>query len=360
MRLNAQAFGPGFPSTGLVIEIEATETGLRLQTAEADDGAPGWNVIALQKSGWDGAQLRMEWKGAAGLYSLSCTDAAVAKSLRGLAAGKTPVSKSGNGGATRALSLGLIGVMVLLPVLLIGAVLWQHQRIVGWAVSMISVEQEAKLGEIVFSQQKASLKLIDGPAQDMVREIGARLTVGSAYKYQFYVAEDKSVNAFAMPGGYIVMHTGLLLLADTAEEVAGVLAHEVQHVELRHSLRGMAQSLGLVAAVSILVGDLGGLSTLGGELLKLSFSRDHETQADREGLKALVAAGIAPEGMRDFFGKMAKMSGPDLGFLSTHPASSERMAGIDRMIAALPEAARKVPALTYDYAGIKASPGPRR
>ena len=70
----------------------------------------------------------------------------------------------------------------------------------------------------------------------MVNEIGAKLTQGSVYRYQFHVAVDKSVNAYAMPGGYIVVHTGLLALADNADEVAGVLAHEVSHVEKRHKI----------------------------------------------------------------------------------------------------------------------------
>jgi predicted Zn-dependent protease len=360
LRSTAQVFGPGFLSTGTQTGFDISDFGIRVETRELGDGAPRWNAIELTKSGWDGRQLRLEWKGGAGTYSLMTGDAGAIAAIRKFAAGKAQVQASGADKTTRGWSIALIAITVVLPLLLIGGIVSQHDRIAAWAVGLISVEQEAKLGEIIFSQHKRSLKLIEGESLSMVKDIGGKLTVNSKHKFQFFVTDDKSVNAFAMPGGFVVVHTGLLLQAATPEEVAGVLAHEVQHVEQRHSLRRIAQSLGLSAAVSILFGDLSGLASLGGDLLQLKFSRDHETEADREGLKVLVAAKINPAGMRDFFGKLAEQSKLDMGFLSTHPASAERMADIDRLIKALPEAAQKAPPLSYDYAAIKASIGPRK
>ena len=364
MRLKAQVFGPGFPSAGALLEFEADDKGIRLATADINDGAPRWSAIELRKSGWDGKQLRLEWKGRAGLYSLLPAEANAGEVLRKLSAGRAQAVATRPDVATRAWVHTLLWGSLVLPLLLIGVVAWQHERIAAWAVGQISVEQEAKLGELLFAQHKLQLKLVEGPAQEMVREIGGRLTSGARHKYRFFVAEDRSVNAFAMPGGYVVMHTGLMQLAETPEEVAGVLAHEVQHVEQRHSLRGMAQSLGLYAALTLLAGDLSGIASLGSDLLKLKFSRDHETEADREGLKTLVAAKINPTGMRDFFGRMAAQSKLDLGILSTHPASSERMADLDQRIKELPEDAKAAPslaaALGIDYAAIKASLGPRK
>ena len=364
MRAKAQIFGPGFPSTGASVEFEATDAGLRLQTQDLNDGSPRWSAIELSKTGWDGTQLRLEWKGSAGAYSLMSGDAQLAAAILILAAGKSELRTARPDSATRAWSTALIWISVVLPLLVLGGIVWQHQRIAAWAVEQISVEQETKLGEIIFSQHKAGLKLVEGESLTMVREIGEKLTKDSLYKFQFFVTEDKSVNAFAMPGGFVVMHTGLLQLAATPEEVAGVLAHEVQHVEQRHSLRSIAQSLGLklglTAALSLLIGDMSGLASLGGDLLQLKFSRDHETEADREGLRVLVAAKINPAGMRDFFGKMAAQSKLDLGFLSTHPSSDERMADIDRLIKALPIDARQAPPLPYDYAAIKASLAQRK
>lgn len=358
-RLTGQAFGPGFATTGAKIEFDASDYGIRLVTAEFDDGNPPWTEVALHRTGWDGAQVRLEWQGKAGRYALMLPDAAVVAAVHALLPARAPkggatLKAARTDGATRAWSHAMIWLLFVLPVLAVLALIWQHDRIAGWAVAQIPIEQERKLGQFVFAQQKAKLKLVEGKPAEMVREIGAKLTRGSLYKYEFHVADDKVVNTYAMPGGFVVMHSGLLALASSAEEVAGVLAHEVMHVEKRHSLKGMAKSLGIAASISLVFGDLGGLASLGGDLIGLKFSRDHETEADREGLKALVAAGLGPQGMATFFRKMAAQEKLDLGFLSTHPPSEERFAEIDAALKALPEAARNVPALPYDYQAVRA------
>ncbi len=357
-RLSGQAFGPGFAGAGSKTEFEISDYGMRVVTPDDFDGAPPWTDITLTRGGWDGSQLSLAWSGRAGRYTIGLTDktainavAALAKTAKGAAA----VTRARGDGATRAWIHALVWTTFVLPLLALVAVIWQHDRVAAWAVSHIPPEQERKLGEMVFAQQKAKLKLVEGKPLEMVREIGAKLSKGSPYKYEFYVADDKVVNAYAMPGGFVVMHSGLLNLASSAEEVAGVLAHEVMHVEKRHSLKAMAKSLGLAATVSLVFGDLGGLASLGGDLVGLKFSRDHELEADTEGLKALVGAGLAPQGMAAFFRKMAAQEKLDLGFLSTHPGSEERFTAIDAAIKALPEAARNAPPLPVDYATIKAA-----
>jgi predicted Zn-dependent protease len=242
-----------------------------------------------------------------------------------------------------------------LPLLLLGLLLATHERIAGWVVDLVSVEQEHSLGAQLFAQHKASLKLLQGPPQQMVVEIGKRLTQGSAYRYEFYVAEDKSVNAYAMPGGFIVVHSGLLALAASADEIAGVLAHEVAHVERRHSLRSMAKSVGLYATVAIFLGDFGRLAGAAADLLNLKFSRDNERDADSTGLSLLVKAGLEPAPMAAFFRKMAAESVAIPAFLSTHPASEERFVDLDRAVKALPETARAAAPLAIDYAAVKAA-----
>ena len=110
-----------------------------------------------------------------------------------------------------------------------------------------------------------------------------------------------------------------------------------------------------MVTVSMVFGDLGGLVSLGQDLIGLKFSRQHESEADAEGLKALVAAGIAAAGMRDFFRKMGEKESLNLGWLSSHPASEDRFAALDRALQALPAAALQAAPLAYDYAAIKAA-----
>jgi predicted Zn-dependent protease len=224
-------------------------------------------------------------------------------------------------------------LFLLLPVLLILAFIWQADRIARAAASRVSIEQEAGLGEQAFASMKGSLKLVDsGPAHDVVQTLGTRLTQDSQYTYRFHVANDAAINAFAVPGGIVVVNTGLINATRRPEELAGVLAHEVQHIEQRHSLQAMIKDLGLRGLWMMLTGDLG--SGLAGraalELTSLSFSRDAEAEADAKGFDELVEAGIDPSGMGDFFTTMSKQEGslapPPL--MSTHPASGDREAAM--------------------------------
>lgn len=251
--------------------------------------------------------------------------------------------------------LSALGAFLLLPLILLGVLFWQSHNIAGWAAGHISIETEKQLGELAFKQATAGLKLrqsgLDAAA---IKEIGQRLTVGSKYTYQWYVAEDASINAFAVPGGYVVVNTGLIKAADSAEEVAGVLAHEVQHIERRHTLKNLLHSLGFRALSAMVLGDFSG--ALGDAAIKLSelkFGRDLESEADKLGLNALKKAGIAPQGMVSFFGKLSKqensMAPPEL--LSSHPASESRMQTLQRMVQE--QGPWPSTPLPYDWASIK-------
>ena len=360
-RLSGQIWGPGFLAAGSQVEFEASDYGMRLVTAEEFDGSPPWHDIAARKGGFNDRHLMLEWQGRAGRYTLAVSDPASIEAARKhlqATTGRTAVKGGRQMGAdarTRAWSHGALWVTWVLPVMLLAGMLREHERIAGWAVSLAPVEQERKLGAMVFTQAKAKLRLVEGPGANLVRELGARLTRGSPFTYEFDLAEDASVNAFAMPGGFVVVHTGLLALADNAEQVAGVLAHEIQHVEQRHSLKAMVKSLGLATSVSMVFGDLGGLASAGSDLLGLKFSREHEAQADRDGLKALVAAGISPAGMRDFFRKLGEKEALSPGWLSSHPASEDRFTALDAAIKALPPATATFKPLDYDYAALKAT-----
>ncbi|MFZ1809909.1 MAG: M48 family metallopeptidase [Candidatus Nitrotoga sp.] len=355
------AWGPGFQSTGSPVEVSISGHGLRLATQDEHDGMPAWSKISVRKGGFNDSQVMVEWHGRAGSYTLTVSDipsiAALKAQLKTATQNNENLKSTGARRGDRATFIWshvfIWGIFVL-PILVLATVLWEHERLTAWAISHVTVKQERKLGEKIFALTKQQLTLIEGPGANMVRELGARLTQGSAYQYEFYVANDASVNAFAMPGGFVVMNTGLLALADNAEQVAGVLAHEIQHVEKRHTLNGMVQSAGLMATISLVFGDLNGAAALGSDLIRLKFSRQHEADADAEGLKALVVSGISPTGMRDFFQKMSEKETLDLGWFSSHPASNDRFTSLDAAIKALLPAAVVVKPLPYDYAAIKA------
>jgi predicted Zn-dependent protease len=162
-----------------------------------------------------------------------------------------------------------------------------------------------------------------------VESIGAVVAphFNSPFQFRFRVVDDPSVNAFALPGGFVTVNMGLLQSAESGEEVAAVIGHELAHVVQRHGTRRVLRQLGGMAALSIVFGgtDLEVPATLLGGLANTAYDRDQETEADELGQEALIAAGVSPIGMVHFFERMAKdaaLAPPQ--FLSTHPDPGNR------------------------------------
>lgn len=151
------------------------------------------------------------------------------------------------------------------------------------------------------------------------------------FKFNFTIIEDPTLNAYALPGGSIVIHSGLILEADHVNEVAGVLAHEISHVTRRHHVRGMVDKLGLFMLIRAFLGDatfIAEISAYGAALETLKYSRDYELEADESGWNLMLKANLDPTGMIDFFHKLEHEHGDMPGvasFMSTHPATGDRI-----------------------------------
>jgi Zn-dependent protease with chaperone function len=341
LEVKVHLFAPGLNAGGVAARAHFSGSALWLEYGDSRESVPV-ERLTVRHGGFDGRQWLLEWPVAGGTASATLPPGPDTERLLAEApvALKGQIDHHGRRGRARErrfrIGLGLIGALVLLPFVLLGLFWFNADRIAGWAADQVSLEQEQQLGDLAFAQMRPSLKRVEtGPAPDMIKAIGGRLTQGSRYRYQWFVADSPEVNAFAMPGGYVVVYTGLIETADSAEEVAGVLAHEVQHVELRHSLKNMIYGLGWRAVLALAVGDVSGgvWAGMAEQLGGMAYGRDLERQADLEGLKALKRAGIAPHGMVDFFAKLAKREGPSLALLSSHPATEERMANLRRAIA---------------------------
>ena len=173
--------------------------------------------------------------------------------------------------------------------------------------------------------------------------------------FEFFAIRDHTINAFALPGGFIGVHTGLLSASESESEVASVLAHEVAHVTQRHIARMLGQQqqmqLPVLAALAaaILLGrsrpDLASgaaaAASAGAIQTQLSYSRDFEREADRIGFQSLESAGFDVHAMGSFFEKMQRGSrigddGTVPGYLRTHPITTERIADAQNRAASLP------------------------
>jgi len=182
----------------------------------------------------------------------------------------------------------------------------------------------------------------------------------SGYTFHAQVADIKIVNAFAVPGGYIVVLRGLLEEMRSADELAGVLAHEIQHVLRRHSTKALVQHISTGLLLTAVSGDVSGVMAYGLEgarvLGQLRYGRAAEEEADALGMQLVIAAGLDPRGMIAFFEATQKEEGKGSGrpvYLSSHPGAADRIARLTRLAQGAPPPRR--PALgEAEWAALRA------
>lgn len=219
----------------------------------------------------------------------------------------------------------------------------------GIANSMVSSQDEAALG-LQFSQQiEQEVPLLgDAEVDAWLDRVGQELVVHSPPTEQvftFRATADPAVNAFAIPGGFCYVNAGLILEAENEAEVIAVVAHEVNHVTMRHGVRGMVRA-GLIQNAGKALNAAGGEVAMagnvvvgpGGQLVGLRFGREDEREADFYGVHAMYKAGWDPRGAVTFFEKLNALSGGGGGsafsaLLSTHPPTPERVQNMKNEVA---------------------------
>jgi predicted Zn-dependent protease len=238
-------------------------------------------------------------------------------------------------------------VAALVPVLALGQSL---PDLGGAGDAGLAPQTERRIGESIMREIRfrEPTYLDDPEVADYLQALGMRLAqhaAGARQDFEFFAMRDPSINAFALPGGFVGVHTGLLTAAETESEVASVLAHEIAHVTQRHIARMLGQQqqmqlpmLAALAAAILLGGsrpDLAAGATAavqaGTVQQQLAYSRDFEREADRIGFQALEGAGFDVHAMGTFFEKMQRGSriaddGSVPGYLRTHPITTERIA----------------------------------
>jgi len=222
----------------------------------------------------------------------------------------------------------------------------------------LSESREDRIGREIMRQIRGSLEYLDDPVlHEYLTSLGERLAEAappSGRQFTFFPIKDPSINAFALPGGYIGVHTGLISATRNESELAGVLAHEIAHVTQNHIARivDSQRSGALISLAALAVAILAArsssdvsqaaLATAQAVSIQnqLDFTREHEREADRIGLQLLSAAGFAPQGMSTFFerlqaqGRIYENNAP--AYLRTHPLTFERMADIQNRVANMP------------------------
>ena len=220
-------------------------------------------------------------------------------------------------------------------------------------VEKIPIEWEVTVGQSILKMlpvaQKPDPEVLK-VLQDTVDFLKQSLP-GNPYDLKVYILPVEQVNALALPGGPIVIFEGLIDKAESPEELAGVLAHEIQHILLRHSTRGILRNLAKSMLVTLFLGDVNsvmeGIVQLAGQLETLGLSREMEAEADQKGMELILAANIDPHGMirifkklmqEDFSQKKLPKGKPvseenDLSsYFSTHPSSQNRLARLEKQM----------------------------
>lgn len=219
------------------------------------------------------------------------------------------------------------------------------------ADAILNTGQEAQIGRMIMRDIRRSGTVVEDPlVTEYLNEIGSRIaaqTNDGDHSFTFFAVEDPRINAFALPGGYIGIHTGLLDATRSEDELAGVIAHEVAHVTQRHIARAIhASSRQSILSTAMMLGAIiiaaagGGGDAVQGAIAvaqgtamqqQINFTRTNEYEADRVGIRALADAGFDPFGMASFFEVMSRQTttSPEMRapeFLRTHPVTTARIA----------------------------------
>jgi len=227
------------------------------------------------------------------------------------------------------------------------AAMAQAQTNIKPGFNLFSPDQDVEVGQQSAAEAEQQLPILnDSQINAYINRIGQKLALnagGPQFQYRFRVVNASDINAFALPGGFIYVNRGVIDNARNEGEVAGVLAHEISHVALRHGTHQASKAYLAQAGISILGGILGGkvgqgtgqiINAVGGfglNALFLKYSRDIETQADVRGSQILTASGYSPVDMINFFKTLERVDpSKKTNFLSNHPAPPDRIARIEK------------------------------
>jgi beta-barrel assembly-enhancing protease len=236
-----------------------------------------------------------------------------------------------------AVLVSLVGLYLLIPVLF------------NSAISLLPREWDEQLGIIGKQEMQSEYSMFnDRYVQNSIEEILVVLEQNvdpeDEWPFEIFVVNNDITNAFALPGGSIFVFTGLIAESSSAEEVAGVIAHEMGHIINRHGIKRIAQSIGTLVIIQLIFGNTDGFTSIAREFLTAAtinnYSQSQEREADETSVILMHKAGLNPLALSEFFYRL-KEQGEEvpayLSWLSTHPSHDDRINAIENMVIKLPE-----------------------
>ena len=218
-------------------------------------------------------------------------------------------------------------IIALIILLLLSAAFWRTILTEGYR--LIPHEADLYLGRMAMKQAKSMGRVYDDPS---LTDILEKVSPGAKKNgIKIHMMANPMVNAFALPGGDIIVCSGLVKESRTPDELAGIIAHETAHIELRHSMQQIVKNTGISILVILTIGSgfdqaetAETLAEISGMLINLKYSRGFEEEADKLGAEKLNRAGISTEGLAGFLERLPEQKGLLISYLSTHPENSRR------------------------------------
>lgn len=355
---------PSLPEGSARCEVALRPEALVARLADGREVALPLATLAFERQGHDAATYGFHPLDAPQPL-LTTRDPGLLGALRAHPLGRALLERERS--ARHRAGLRTTAVPVALVVLVLAALAW---AVLAWlpalALRATPLSVDARVGQLALPATLAQLggrevqdARVVAPVRALLAPLAAQVRDAQGARFEVHVVAHEQPNAFALPGGPVVVTTGLLLAAPSAEAVAGVLAHEVSHVTGRHAMRAVLRRASVGVLLALAFGDAAGASGAlvdqAAALVDLSYSRDMEREADRDGVALLARAGVDPRGLAAFLRALAreeaKAGARVPAFLSTHPVTAERLAALEQLTAR----ARPARAPGVDFGALQAA-----
>ena len=329
----------GLSATRHPITVHITETALHFLRPDGQQVSWPYRKIRQTQGAYEGEEVRLEY-GAPLAQTIIVQNAEFLADLH-KAASTTFSHLHDPRLRGRRLQWTILASLALV-VIVAGIYVWGVPVTANWLAPHVPLSWERQLGESALRHLAPLNRRCTNPDRlAAIDRILGQLTAAvpdSPYHMQVTVVDNPIVNAFALPGGHVVLLRGLLEATETPEQLAGILAHEVQHIYQQHSIRAILEQSSTSLLIAAVTGDVTGALAFGIESARmlgvLRYSRLHEDEADRQGLDLLKRVGVDPSEMIAFYRTLATThpsEGETFSYLSTHPRTEERIAELIRL-----------------------------
>lgn len=325
----------GQSSKGMPAQIHLAPDGLRIDFwTDQETGTVHWEATGIHQSEFNDATTLLRY-GKFPQQSISVVDKGFKEALQQQYRGAAFLKS----GYNSVLSLGLSGIAVMalsLLGLLVAFLIWGVPALADRVAMHFPQSYERQLGQQLYTRMLQGYQVDDEKTAALDAYL-SELDTDVEYPITAAVVNNDEVNAFAIPGGYVVVHTGILDKMEHHEELAALLGHELAHVQRRHSLRALTRSLSYYMLASVLFGDVSGVAAVlvdnASALRNLEYSRGLELEADRDGLELLRRNDLNQQGIVLLMERLQMASESEmLAFFSTHPNTEERIKVLNELI----------------------------